>query len=303
LSIRALAGRCGYSHGSIGNFLNEKASALPDDEAKTRRMLDVMGATPAEIDTFIRGLHRVKEAERVAKEGTETPVTPPMPSRSDMTTPTADLDGTPATTSISGTWTASALVRVGVMFIAIVAVVAVWFLTRDSLIRYGVSDTTAQPSPPFVSATQSGATENQGGALLIAADGRCVHARDGSTGYDTPIVLGRCTHPNNQRWRLLPVRANEYRLVNNQGRCLGAHDIPNFYQGTKQNRTECLHNTHYVWRITKLREQNGSWEVTLFNVGRAGCLQALPNGVVELTALCSTHAAQVFRVSPVAPTR
>lgn len=273
LSVRALAGRCGYAHGSVGNFLNPRICALPNNEGKTRSLLVAMGATAAEVDAFIDALRRVKEAESARAD-------------EELTASTADLPADARSPLSSLGWLAAAACLLAGLLVTIL------LISRRS---DSVSAKVAPPSAP-TSSSRTAVLVFSDTRLLVAADGRCIRSQHGSNGYNVPLVLGDCTGPVSQQWRLINVRDNDYRLVNDHGRCLGAHDARTAYQGTKLDRVECQTGTHFFWRMTVLETRDDESIVTLFNVGRIGCLEVLYDGLVGLSPLCDQRPSQVFRV-------
>ncbi len=255
LSIRVLAGRCGYSHGSVGNFLNPKVCALPENEEKARRLFGAMGATEAETDEFLKAMLRIKEAI----EDEEPAV--PLPSEDER----APLAWRPV------------VIGAGV----VVALAAIMWLTAAAPVR---------PVPAALTFT--------GERLLVAQDGRCVRSEGGSTAYDVRLVLADCAEPTGLRWRFVKAGEHDHRLVNDHGRCLGAHDAQTAYQGTKEERVECQSQGHFFWRVTMQETELGEQRVTLFNVGRKGCLQTRDDSVVGLSPICDQRSSQTFTARP-----
>jgi hypothetical protein len=99
-------------------------------------------------------------------------------------------------------------------------------------------------------------------------------------------VLNDCARvPGGGRWRFEKARDEHHRLVNDHGRCLGAHNAETVYLGTKQQRAECRNQTYFLWRVTVLREHGGGTAMTLFNIGRKGCLDTADDKII-LSAIC-----------------
>src|SRR5262245_23230894 len=85
-------------------------------------------------------------------------------------------------------------------------------------------------SPGATGTASPQATPVGPGNRLVTAEGKCVFARNGSSGYNQQIVTGPCGDPGNQRWWLLPTTApGVFRLVNDVNRCLGAKDVYSVY--------------------------------------------------------------------------